>query len=75
MLHMYLPELSTGRMQPRFGSGRVMIMPDFVGRVTSDFKVFTDYFLVPESIWISEYCIRIDWFSTIFMYNNWIINK
>ena len=33
---------------------------------TSDFFVFTDYFLVHESIWIFEYCIRIDWLSTRF---------
>ena len=62
------------------GSGRVTILPkiDGSGRVsTSDFPIFTDYFLVPESIWIFEYCIRIDWFSTIFniLYNNEIINK
>ena len=37
------PELSTGRMDPRVGSGRVTILPDFggSGRVsTSDFSVF-----------------------------------
>ena len=51
------PELSTGRMDPRVGSGH-----DFAGfwRVGSAlqifkfflliFKFFTDYFLVPESI-------------------------
>ena len=36
-------ELSTGRMDPRVGSGRVTILPDFggSGRVsTSDFLVF-----------------------------------
>ena len=70
------PELSTGRMDPRVGSGRVgsgrvTILPDFggsgrVGSALRIFKFFTDYFLVPESIWIFEYCIRIDWFSTIF---------
>ena len=61
-------ELSTGRMDPRVGSDigsrfcRIL-----AGRVsTSDFSVFTDYFLVPESMWILEYYIRIDWFSTIF---------
>ena len=63
-------ELSTGRMDPRVGSGRVTILPDFggSGRVsTSDFLFFfTDYFLVPKSMWIFEYYIRIDWFSTIF---------
>ena len=60
-------ELSTGRMGPagRVGSGRVTILPDFggSGRVGSAFRIFkffTDYFLVPESIWIFEYCIRID---------------
>ena len=39
----HAPELSTGRMDPRVGSGRVTILPDFggSGRVsTSDFKVF-----------------------------------
>ena len=58
----------------RVGSGRVGLGHDFAGfwrvgsgRVsTSDFSFFTDYFLVPESIWIFEYYIRIDWFSTIF---------
>ena len=38
-----LSELSTGRMDPRVGSGRVTILPDFggSGRVsTSDFLVF-----------------------------------
>ena len=64
-------ELSTGRMDPRVGSGRVTIFPDFdgsgrVGSALRIFKFFTDYFLVPESIWIFEYCIWIDWFSTIF---------
>ena len=62
-------ELSTGQMDSRVGSGL-----DFAwfrrvesGRVSiSDFKFFHDYFLVPESIWNFEYCIRIDWFSTIF---------
>ena len=38
------PELSMGRMDPRVGSGRVR--SDRV--ITSDFLVFTDYFLVPE---------------------------
>ena len=62
----YLPELSTGRMEP--GSGRVGSGHDYAGfcgsrRVsTSDFKVFTDNFLNLESIWIFEYCIRIDWY-------------
>ena len=63
------PELSTDRMDPRVGSGH-----DFAGfwrvgsgRVsTLDLLVFTDYFLVPESIWVFEYYIRIDWFSSIF---------
>ena len=52
------PELSTGRMDPLVGSGRVglsrvTILPDFggSGRVsTSDFVVYTDYSLVPKSI-------------------------
>ena len=37
------PELSTGRMDPRVGSGKVTILPEFggSGRVsTSDFLVF-----------------------------------
>ena len=68
-------ELSTGRMNPLVGSGH-----DFAGfcRVGSGrvdqhvgfLKFFTDYFLVPESIWIFEYYIRIDCFSTIFNLNN-----
>ena len=59
------PELSTGRMDPRVGSGRVgsgrvgsgrvTILPDFggsgrVGSALRIFKFFTDYFLVPELI-------------------------
>ena len=39
------------------GSGRVTILPDFggSGRVsTSGFLVFTDHFLVPESIYKSS---------------------
>ena len=47
-------ELSTGRIDPRVGSALWI------------FQFFTDYFLVPESIWIFEYYIRIDWFSAIF---------
>ena len=42
------PELSTGRMDPRVGSGRVTILPDFggSGRVsTSDLLVFYQLFL------------------------------
>ena len=68
--------LSTGRMDPRVGSGRVesgrvTILSDFggsgrVGSALRIFQFFTDYFLVPKSIWIFEYYIRIDWFSTIF---------
>ena len=52
----------------RVGSGRVTILPDFggVGSALRIFQFFTDYFLVPESIWIFEYYIRIVWFSTIF---------
>ena len=55
-----IPELSTGRMDPRVGSGRVGSGHDFAGflrvgsgRVGSPlriFKIFLDYFLVPESI-------------------------
>ena len=69
-------ELSSGRMDPRVGSRFYRILASRVS--TSDFfNFFTDYFLVPESIWIFEYYIRIDLFSTIFniAYNNWIINK
>ena len=44
----------------RVGSGRVTILPDFGGSALLILKFFTDYFLVPESIWIFEYYIRID---------------
>ena len=55
---MYISELSTGRMDPRVGSGRVRVGSghDFAGfwRVGSGqnlgFFIFTYYFLVPESI-------------------------
>ena len=68
------PELSTGRMDPRVGLGRVgsqfcrILAGRVSGRVsTSDlFSFFTDYFLVPESIGIFKYYIRINWFFTIF---------
>ena len=55
----------------RIGSGRVTILPDFggsgrVGSALGIYQFFTDHFLVPESIWIFEYYIRIDWFSSIF---------
>ena len=72
---LYKSELSTGRMDPRVGSDRVGSGHDFArlwrvgsGRVsTSDFfYFFTEYFFVPESIWIFEYYIRIELFSTIF---------
>ena len=63
---MFNPELFTGRMDPRFGSGHDFAGFGRVGSALRIFKFFTDYFLVPESIWIFEYCIRIDWFSTIF---------
>ena len=56
-------ELSTGRMDLRVGSSHDFagIWPVGSGRVsTSDFSVFTDYFLVPKSIWIFGYYIRID---------------
>ena len=48
-------ELSTRRMDPRVGSGRVTILPDFggsgwVGSALRILKFFTDSFLVPESI-------------------------
>ena len=59
-------ELSTGRMDPRVGSGHDFAGFWRVGSALRIFKLFTDYFFVPESIWIFEYCIRIDWFSTIF---------
>ena len=64
-------ELSTGRMDPRVGSGRVgsrfcWILAGRVGSALRIFKFFTEYFFVPESIWIFKYCIRIDWFYTIF---------
>ena len=45
----------------RVGSGRVGS-----GQHFGFFKFFTDYFSVPESIWIFEYYIRNDWISTIF---------
>ena len=61
------------------GSGRVGSGHDFAGfwRVGSGqhfgfSSFFTDYFLVPKSMWIFEFYIRIDWFSTIF---DIIINK
>ena len=42
-------------MDPRDGSGRVKILPDFggsgrVGSALRIFKFFTDYFLVLESV-------------------------
>ena len=69
LIHDYETELSTGRMDPRVGSGRVTILSDFggSGRVsTSDFVDFTDNFLLPKSIWIFEYYIRIDCLTRIF---------
>ena len=57
-----IAELSTGRMDPRVGSGRVgsgragsgrvMILPDLggSGQHFGFFSFFTDYFLVPETI-------------------------
>ena len=57
----------------RVGLGRVTILPDFCGsgRVsTSDFLVFTDYFLVPKSMWIFEYYIS-DW---LIFYDIWYNN-
>ena len=57
---LFVTELSTGRMDPRVGSGRVgsgrvTTLSDFggSGRVGSAlwiFKFFTDYFLVPKSM-------------------------
>ena len=59
----FITELSTGRMDPRVGSGWVESGHDFAkfwwvgtGRVGSGhaalrvFSFFTDYFLVPESV-------------------------
>ena len=67
------PELSTGRMDPRVGSGRVgsgrvTILSDFggSGQHFGFFSFLLITFLAPESTWIFEYCIQIDWFSTIF---------
>ena len=57
------PELSTGRMDPRVGSGRVTILPDFggSGRInTSDFLVFYWLFLttiIDMNLWI----LHSDW--------------
>ena len=55
-------ELSTGRMDPRVGSGRVRSGHDFVGfwLVGSGQRfgfcsLFTDYFLVPKLILIFKY--------------------
>ena len=44
-----------GQMDPRVGSGRVMILPDFggsgwVGSALRVFEFFYYYFLVPELI-------------------------
>ena len=48
-------ELSTGRMDSRVGSGRVVsrfcrILAGRVGSALRIFKFFTDYILIPESI-------------------------
>ena len=62
-------ELSTCRIDPRVGSGHKFAGFWRVesGRVsTSDFLDFTDYFLVPESIAIFKYYIRIDSLIRIF---------
>ena len=51
-------------MDPRVGSGRVTILPDFggSGQHFGFFSFLLIIFLVPESIWIFEYYIRIsDW--------------
>ena len=63
------PRVGWTRGSGRVGSGRVTILPDFVGsgRVsTFDLLGFTGYFLVPESIRIFEYYIQFDWFLSIF---------
>ena len=57
--YLHKSEVSTGRMDPRVGSGRVgsrfsRISAGRVGSALRIFKFFTDYFLVPESIWIFE---------------------
>ena len=88
ILTVALSELSTGQIRVvhgsdgpagRVGSGRVgsRFFRILAGRVGSGqhfgfFSFFTDYFLVPKSMWIFEYYIRMDWFSTIF---DIIINK
>ena len=65
-----IPELSTGRIDPRVGSDRVgsRFCQILARRVLSApcFKSIHYYFLVPESVWIFEYYIRMDCFSTIF---------
>ena len=51
-------KLTTDRPVGRVGSRFCRIL---AGRVGSALRIFfTDYFLVPESIGIIEYCIRID---------------
>ena len=68
------PELSTGRMDPRVGSGRVTILPDFggSGRVsTSDFLVFYWLFL---GTWI-DVNLRILHSDLLIFYDIWYDNK
>ena len=70
-----LSELSTGRMDQRVGSGRIgsrfcQILAGRVGSALQIFKFFADYFLVPESILIFEYYIRIIDFLRYLIYNN-----
>ena len=69
-----VPELSTGgwtRGSGRVGSRFCRILAGRVGSAPKAFypvsalRIFK-FFTVPESIRIFEYCIRIDWFSTIF---------
>ena len=59
------PEFSTGRMDPRVGSGSVGSRFCRI-QLGQHFGNFSDYFWVPESMWIFEYCIWIYGFSTIF---------
>ena len=60
------PRVGWTRGSGRVGSRFCRILAGLVGSALRIFKFFTDYFLVPESIWIFEYYIRIDWFLTIF---------
>ena len=55
-------EMSTGRMDPRVGLGHDFAgnLAGLVGSALRIFQFFTDYLLVPKSIWIFEYYIWID---------------